>query len=838
MSWESFAKQVRKQLGRTKSTRRLKRKLVLQLETLESRWLMAVNVRLANLPAATAGSGTGSVTLGTFHYTSGALTDNTATISWGDESAPTTGSISGTGGTGTITGSHTYHSAGAFTVSVTVSGTAGSGTATTGIIVVGAELSGSIVLDDPGEGVPLFAPVAEFTSANSSDTAGEFQAMIDWGDGHNSTGGIEAGEGDDFQVTGYHTYAVHGSYDVAVYVSGDGGSKLTMTDSITVEETPIAVSVFPYSFSPGTAYGVTAQPIQGLIATFYGGPLGSAEDFSATINWGDGTTSAGVIGGGAYDYDYYARYFGSAFGVFGNHTYSAAGDYTVTVTVTNSDETGYSTGSASIDYVSFFNPPPNPYLSISVTNFEVQQGQVYTGTVANFTDSSGAPTYGYTAWIDWGDGSGSWAGGGLEFGITASDEGYNVEGSHVYAIDGDYDVTVEVSSDVYYFSDFYGPASATGTATVTEAPTYDLTLQGRGVSQQTNVGSSLTDAKVVNFTAGNADAVAADFSAIINWGDGTTPSAGTVTAGEDGFQVNGDHEFSAVGSYLIHVEIEETFSALDTTVSTDAYSTATVVDGTLTPSGSSLTGTAGSAMSSAIVAGFTDTNPDSDPADFTATIYWGDSLTPTTGAISETDGNYVVRGSHTYAEPGLFYAETLIRSNGATIATAGAAVTVGPATLPTGTLQVEGNRLSEVEGLSFSNVEVAALIDLNPAHPTACHNVLIEWGDGSTSYGSFGVPVDGVVPIVGSHTYTAAGDYPLSIIVNYHELISATGYGSALIADRELSGSGATYYVGAGHYLQNLNLGVLTDANTLESASAFSATVYWGDGSTSKRVIS
>ena len=31
------------------------------------------------------------------------------------------------------------------------------------------------------------------------------------------------------------------------------------------------------------------------------------------------------------------------------------------------------------------------------------------------------------------------------------------------------------------------------------------------------------------------------------------------------------------------------------------------------------------------VAGFTDTDPDSDPADFTAAIYWGIPSTPTTG---------------------------------------------------------------------------------------------------------------------------------------------------------------------------------------------------------------
>jgi len=56
-------------------------------------------------------------------------------------------------------------------------------------------------------------------------------------------------------------------------------------------------------------------------------PIGTLSDFSASINWGDGTTSAGTVSqpGGA----------GTAFAVAGTHTYTTAGTDTVVVTVSD-----------------------------------------------------------------------------------------------------------------------------------------------------------------------------------------------------------------------------------------------------------------------------------------------------------------------------------------------------------------------------------------------------------------------------------------------------------------------------------------------------------------------
>jgi hypothetical protein len=52
---------------------------------------------------------------------------------------------------------------------------------------------------------------------------------------------------------------------------------------------------------------------------------------------------------------------------------------------------------------------------------------------------------------------------------------------------------------------------------------------------------------------------ACNFTATINWGDGTAPASGTVVAnGSGGFDVVGNHTYSALGVYLVTVQIADT----------------------------------------------------------------------------------------------------------------------------------------------------------------------------------------------------------------------------------------------------------------------------------------
>ena len=57
-----------------------------------------------------------------------------------------------------------------------------------------------------------------------------------------------------------------------------------------------------------------------------------------------------------------------------------------------------------------------------------------------------------------------------------------------------------------------------------------------------------------------------------------------------------------------------------------------------------------SAAFNGAVATFEDDNPTATPADFNASIDWGDGTSPTAGTIGSSSAAFVVNGQHTYAD--------------------------------------------------------------------------------------------------------------------------------------------------------------------------------------------
>jgi hypothetical protein len=73
--------------------------------------------------------------------------------------------------------------------------------------------------------------------------------------------------------------------------------------------------------------GTVNKPLSATVATFTDADTHStASEYNATIKWGDGKSSTGTIGG-----------TGGHFTVTGKHTYSKRGTFTVTVTITDTD---------------------------------------------------------------------------------------------------------------------------------------------------------------------------------------------------------------------------------------------------------------------------------------------------------------------------------------------------------------------------------------------------------------------------------------------------------------------------------------------------------------------
>jgi uncharacterized protein (TIGR03118 family) len=188
------------------------------------------------------------------------------------------------------------------------------------------------------------------------------------------------------------------------------------------------------------------------------------------------------------------------------------------------------------------------------------EGQSFSGVVARFTDSDGnTDATKYIARIDWGDGH-------FTVGTVAPDAnpklGFDVNGTHTFKKPGPESVVVQIlDSDG-------DSASVRTTSIVADAP-----LSATGVPIQASPNQALKNVVVATFADGNPAAIAADFVATIDWGDGTT-SKGTVVNAKSGFAVLGAHTYRARGAFSVRTQIHDGSAAA---VATQFYTPVSLV---------------------------------------------------------------------------------------------------------------------------------------------------------------------------------------------------------------------------------------------------------------------
>lgn len=279
-------------------------------------WTMTVNVR--NVPPSitsfsfvpTTALENESVTASGVFADPGTRDTFTLTLSWGDGSPAFTRSYLSTDAK-TFSATHTYAAAGSFTITATVTDDdAGSG-ATSGALGVGAlntapsalTLSGASVTEDDEATFN-----GQFTDPDPADT---HTVRITWGDGASSDLPLGAG------VTSFvakHTYADDGTYGVGVTVTDAAGTSTSTGLSFVVfkRNTP------PNGLALGTTNAVVGAPGKVMVSFADPDPL---DWHRVTILWGDGSPATEHLLDAA------------VFSVEASHVYSAAGTYTVAVTV-------------------------------------------------------------------------------------------------------------------------------------------------------------------------------------------------------------------------------------------------------------------------------------------------------------------------------------------------------------------------------------------------------------------------------------------------------------------------------------------------------------------------
>ncbi len=313
----------------------------------------------------------------TFSDASAPFDTHTATIDWGDgtETAATVVSPTAPAALGAITGSHLYTTTGRFTVTLTLTDSTGRS------VVRGAE----VVVNDP-DAAPeirdLVAPTvpqpisegveitATFIDRSVPDDT--FSASINWGDGTTTEGVVTPPTLDSSgTVTGTRTFAAAGTYTVIVTVTDSTGR----TDAEAAVVTVVAPMGAPQivSVTGPTAPQTITTPVT-IEATFLD-VSGSADTYTATIDWGDGTTSAGTVT---------APTATNPGQITASRRYVETGVYTVGVTVR--DQTGASS-SQPYEFVVVFDTTERGTVSGSGRYWsgpEARPGGSRWGTVARF----------------------------------------------------------------------------------------------------------------------------------------------------------------------------------------------------------------------------------------------------------------------------------------------------------------------------------------------------------------------------------------------------------------------------------------------------------------------
>jgi hypothetical protein len=463
--------------------------------------------------------------------------------------------------------------------------------------------------------------VATLAPGDIQGTPPSLTATVNWGDGTAAAvATVTTDVSGNYDVFSPKTYTKFGSFPVVVVVNGTGGSTVTAQGTATVAD----ATLIP---TPTTFTATVGKSFTGTVATFQDPDTTSTPtDFQATITWGAGlATTVGAVTGS-----------NGRFAVSGPFTYTALGPETVNVQIVRiaSNQTVSTTSSASV---------VQPALAVTGTTVAPTVGQPFTGTVATFIDSNAPGAVDdYSAIIDWGNGTTS----GTVAAVPGAPGHFTVSGTNTYNAAGTYNVTVTVARASLNQTVSTSLAAGNETKAIVSGPT--LTVNGTSLVKSVN---GLVNDTVATFTDTDLPYKASDFTAVVNWGNNGSASAmtnGTVVSDGGGkYHVVASYIYTTSGFFTATVTVTRTASKQSASASTQID-----VQPMLTSVLPVLTATAGEPFTGTLLT-VTDSSGSTNPADFAATINWGDGhVSPATLVGTGTNGagpTYSVIGTNTYA---------------------------------------------------------------------------------------------------------------------------------------------------------------------------------------------
>ena len=685
--------------------------------------------------------------------------------------------------------SHAYAAAGNYTVTLTVCDDFGGCDTSTLVVTV---INTPPVANAGGDVSDVEGAVITFSGGFADPDAGDTHTYSwDFGDGGTATGTLSP----------THAYSDNGVYAVTLTVCDAAGACDSDSLLATIGNVPPSVEAGPDRvIDEGSTLAITGS---------FTDP-GTSDTHTATWDWGDGSSDAATViessGSGTAS---------------GSHTYPDDAAVTVSLEVCDDD------GGCTIDTFALTVQNVPPTVSLTADMLSVPEGSAVT-FAGTFTDPGIADTHTYS----WDFGDGQTAGGVLGM-------------AHVYGDDGAYTATLTVCDDDG------GCGSAAVTVSVSNvAPTLPGTLPGQTVDE----GSLLSLTAVATdpgFDVPPAGTVE-DFTATVDWGDGTSsPATVSEAPGSPGVPtvvaLQASHVYADNGAYTATLTVCDDDGGCDSvglsvTVLNVAPNLAALPD-VMPNEGDSF----------ALTATATDPGFDFAPAgtveDFTATVDWGDG-TSSVMAVVEVPGSpgvltqVTAQATHVFADNGLYAVSVTLCDDDGGCATAGFSATVLNV-VPTLTA---GPDLATDEGSSLT--ASAAFSDPGFDFPSAGtvedFTATVNWGDTtsgpmavSETPGSAGVPTTGTV--TASHVYADNGVYTATVTVCDDDggcasasfLVTVNNVEPTVTAD-------AATYSGSEVYTPTVTFSFSDpgfDFPAAGTAEDFTATVDWGDGSTSTAAV-
>jgi uncharacterized repeat protein (TIGR01451 family) len=696
-----------------------------------------------------------------------------------------------------------------FTITVQLnsfSNTPVSNTATLGPTTADNNLANNVVtltVFDEGQAFSN-AVLYHFAVADPTVTASDLSANVTWGDSQSNssddgtgTVSIVANPNGGFDVLGSHAYADQGTYTLGVTLTsalpGFGSLTPGFPVQVAVADVPLAAvlntqlgDVRPDSLAlvtPPVVHGDTYQ--NAILATFPNPQNLDPSAYIAIVDWGDGSVNS-TDQGTAGAVTLVANPLGGL-DVVGSHTYS-------TLVV------------GAIYSVVLYDVSSRSYIPISPVLF-------------HFADSNPSATSAdFTATIRWGDGSSEstfTSSNGIYI-LADPNGGFDVLGSHIYTTafrQGTFTVQVTDNGGA--------SVSASNSRFGVDAPLTAGTLTPPSVTTE---GQSVQNAVLFHFTDTDPQGQASDFTATVSWGDSTgrssedgTAAVAVVANPSGGFDVVGSHTFEETANgatFAVQVtDIDGAITGAEGPMSLVADPAVvptwgfTVQAVEWAPTGmQSVFSAQDQSLQNVVLYHFSSTDPAATPADYVAVVAWRDGQIDSSGdgsvsLVADPAGGFDVVGSHVYAQAGTH--------------------PVGVAVL---------NRL-------------ATFADPGGAEDVGDYTASIDWGDGTSStgfitwIGDVGSPT-AVFTVAGSHQYQQGGSYVISVTLSHDAAPTATTTSTAAVADPALVGTGGyTISAVAGIVSDPQTVATFRDPGGAAALSHYTATIDWGDGTTSPGLI-